>query len=122
MSGDQLRRLTELEKENERLCRAVSDLTLDKQILKAEHMHTTGPSACANAGGNFFSIRGLQVDAPHVASPSDATCARLVLLFEVSVRLPHDGVRGGSTSLTRLHPFVVSDSMALTPPPKVSST
>ncbi len=34
MSGDQLRRLKELEKENERLCRAVSDLTLDKQILK----------------------------------------------------------------------------------------
>ena len=34
MSGDQLRRLRELEKENERLRRAVSDLTLDKQILK----------------------------------------------------------------------------------------
>ena len=34
MSGDQLRRVKELEKENERLRRAVSDLTLDKQILK----------------------------------------------------------------------------------------
>jgi len=34
MSGDQLRRLKVLEKENERLRRAVSDLTLDKQILK----------------------------------------------------------------------------------------
>lgn len=33
MNGDQLRRLKELEKENERLRRAVSDLTLDKQIL-----------------------------------------------------------------------------------------
>ena len=33
MSGDQLRRLKELEKENERLRRAVSDWTLDKQIL-----------------------------------------------------------------------------------------
>ena len=33
MSGDQLRRLKELEKENERLRRTVSDLTLDKQIL-----------------------------------------------------------------------------------------
>jgi putative transposase len=33
MSGDQLRRLKDLEKENERLRRAVSDLTLDKQIL-----------------------------------------------------------------------------------------
>jgi transposase len=34
MKADQLRRLKELEKENERLRRAVSDLTLDKQILK----------------------------------------------------------------------------------------
>ena len=33
MSGDQIRRLMELEKENERLRRAVSDLTLDKQIF-----------------------------------------------------------------------------------------
>jgi len=33
LSGDQLRRLKEVEKENERLRRAVSDLTLDKQIL-----------------------------------------------------------------------------------------
>lgn len=33
MNGDQLRRLKDLEKENERLRRAVSDLTLDKQIL-----------------------------------------------------------------------------------------
>jgi hypothetical protein len=31
--GGQLRRLKDLEKENERLRRAVSDLTLDKQIL-----------------------------------------------------------------------------------------
>lgn len=33
LDGDQLRRLKDLEKENERLRRAVSDLTLDKQIL-----------------------------------------------------------------------------------------
>ena len=33
MSGDQMRRLKDLEKENERLRHAVSDLTLDKQIL-----------------------------------------------------------------------------------------
>ena len=33
MSGDQLRRVKELEKENERLRRAVSALTLDKQSL-----------------------------------------------------------------------------------------
>ena len=34
MKTDQLRRLKDLEKENERLRRAVSDLTLDKLILK----------------------------------------------------------------------------------------
>ena len=34
MKANQLRRLKELEKENERLRRVVSDLTLDKQILK----------------------------------------------------------------------------------------
>jgi transposase-like protein len=33
LNGDQLRRLKDLEKQNERLRRAVSDLTLDKQIL-----------------------------------------------------------------------------------------
>ena len=34
MKTDQLKRLKALEKENERLRRAVSDLTLDKLILK----------------------------------------------------------------------------------------
>ena len=34
MKTDQLKRLKELEKENERLRRAVSNLTLDKLILK----------------------------------------------------------------------------------------
>ena len=33
MSRDQLKRLKEVEQENQRLRRAVSDLTLDKQIL-----------------------------------------------------------------------------------------
>jgi len=33
MNRDQLKRLKELEKENQRLKRAVADLTLDKQIL-----------------------------------------------------------------------------------------
>ena len=34
MGREQLKRLKELEKENQRLRRAVSDLTLDKQILE----------------------------------------------------------------------------------------
>ena len=34
LKGDQVKRLKELEAENTRLRRAISDLTLDKQILK----------------------------------------------------------------------------------------
>lgn len=34
LKGDQVRRLKELEKENDRLRKAVSDLTLEKLILK----------------------------------------------------------------------------------------
>ena len=46
LRGDQVKRLKELETENGRLRRAVSDLTLDKLILAEA------------AKGNFFSIRG----------------------------------------------------------------
>jgi len=34
LKADQVKRLKELEQENSRLCRAVSDLTLDKLILQ----------------------------------------------------------------------------------------
>src|SRR4029078_10336601 len=47
LKADQVKRLKELEQENSRLRRAVSDLTLDKLILQEA------------ARGNFFSIRGL---------------------------------------------------------------
>ncbi len=46
LKGDQVKRLKELEAENTRLRRAVSDLTLDKLILTEA------------AKGNVFSIRG----------------------------------------------------------------
>ena len=50
LSGDRLRRLKELEKENERLRRAVSDLTLDKQILaEAARGNFWAPRAVASA-------------------------------------------------------------------------
>jgi len=45
LKGDQVKRLKELEKENDRLRKAVSDLTLEKLILKGE--------ALPNASGNF---------------------------------------------------------------------
>jgi putative transposase len=43
MSRDQLKRLKELEAENQRLRRAVSDLTLDKMILTEATRGTAGP-------------------------------------------------------------------------------
>ena len=43
MKTDQLKRLKELEKENQRLRRAVSDLTLDKLILAEAARGTEGP-------------------------------------------------------------------------------
>ena len=46
LKSDQVKRLKDLETENGRLRRAVSDLTLDKLILAEA------------AKGNFFSIRG----------------------------------------------------------------
>ena len=46
LKTDQVKRLKDLEVENARLRKAVSDLTLDKLILKEA------------ARGNFFSIRG----------------------------------------------------------------
>ena len=53
LKSDQVKRLKELEKENERLRKAVSDLTLEKLILRGERGCATGPSARANASGNF---------------------------------------------------------------------
>src|ERR687894_2149995 len=50
LKGDQVKRLKELEAENTRLRRAVSDLTLEKLIFKEA------------ASGNWFSIRGSWVN------------------------------------------------------------
>ena len=65
MSGDQLRRLKDREKENERLRRAVSDLTLDKQILKEA------------ARGNFRAPRvGASVSTMFVTGSASRSAAR----------------------------------------------
>ena len=45
MSRNQLKRLKELEQENSRFRRAVSDLTLDKMILTEPHGETSKPFA-----------------------------------------------------------------------------
>ena len=39
LKSDQVKRLKDLEKENERLRKAVSDLTLEKLILRAWYIH-----------------------------------------------------------------------------------
>jgi transposase InsO family protein len=59
LSGDQLRRLKDLEKENERLLPAVSDLTLDKQILsEAARENFQAPRAAANASTMVAAFSG----------------------------------------------------------------
>jgi hypothetical protein len=72
ISRDQLKRLNELEEENTRLRRAVSDLTLDKMILPRLHGETSKPfpppamhRLCA-ANPQRIGAQGL----PHIGSAS----------------------------------------------------
>lgn len=60
LKTDQVRRMKDLETENQRLRKAIADLTLDKLILQEA------------ARGNFFSIRGSLVNALSCASWFDA--------------------------------------------------
>lgn len=60
LKTDQVRRMKDLEVENQRLRKAIADLTLDKLILQEA------------ARGNFFSIRGSSVNALWCASWFDA--------------------------------------------------
>src|ERR1044072_458981 len=74
LKSDQVRRLKDLETENMRLRRAVSDLTLDKLILREA------------AKGNFY--------APHAAVPASS-------MFEVSFRCPSAAPVRLSASIAR---------------------
>ena len=56
LKTDQVRRMKDLETENQRLRKAIADLTLDKLILQEA------------ARGNFFSIRGSSVNSPACSS------------------------------------------------------
>jgi putative transposase len=74
MNREQLKRLKELEKENQRLRRAVSDLTLDKMILAEA------------ANGNFQALR--------VVSSALTRCARTLAYQNIGpvsylAQLPH---------------------------------
>ncbi|ARO53992.1 transposase [Methylorubrum zatmanii] len=60
LKTDQVRRMKDLETENQRLRKAIADLTLDKLILQEA------------ARGNFFSIRGSSVNSPACSSLSSA--------------------------------------------------
>lgn len=53
LKTDQVKQLKELQKENERLRKTVSDLTLETLILRGERRRATSPSNSANASGNF---------------------------------------------------------------------
>ena len=55
--SDQVKRLKDLETENQRLRKALADLTLDKLILQEA------------ARGNYFSIRGSSIN-PFLCAPS----------------------------------------------------
>ncbi|OAH25837.1 transposase [Methylorubrum populi] len=60
MKTDQVRRMKDLETENQRLRKAIADLMLDKLILQEA------------VRGNFFSIRGSSVNSPACSSLSSA--------------------------------------------------
>ncbi len=116
LKGDQVKRLKELEAENARLRRAVSDLTLDKMIL-----------AEASRGTSLF---GLHDASPILTIPpcvSDFP-ARLLLLSEIGSWPSHDGIRRSRWShLSRAiawapHEFPRSHLIRRprrTPPPRV---
>ncbi len=70
MSRDQLKRLKELEKENARLRRAVSDLTLDKLILTEAARGTAGPrSETSEPFAPQAVHRPRAADAWHIGAP-----------------------------------------------------
>jgi hypothetical protein len=71
-----------VEIENNRLRRAVSDLTLDKLILSEAAKGNFSLFGAHDASSFFWNILGAR-DHP----------ARLLLLSEVNVLLPHDGIR-----------------------------
>jgi putative transposase len=92
LKTDQVKRLKALEKENERLRKAVSDLTLEKLILREAAL------------GNFFSIRGSWVNSVMRALvPAFGwSCGVLASLRGQPLGLPHDGVRrSGRSHLSR---------------------
>jgi putative transposase len=75
LKSDQVKRLKDLETENQRLRKAIADLTLDKLILQEA------------ARGNYFSIRGSSINPPSrgilVAGVNGP--AELLLLSEVGL-------------------------------------
>ena len=84
LKSDQVKRLKDLEKENERLRKAVSNLTLEKLILREA------------AWGNYFSVRGSWVNSVVRAFSLGGLRipGALASLRGQSFGLPHDGIRG----------------------------
>ena len=91
LKTEQVKRLKELETENARLRKAISDLTLDKLILQEA------------ASGKLLLYSGRMMQAPFfkIHNVRDHP-ARLLLLSEVNTWLPHDGIRrSGWSHLSR---------------------
>ena len=88
LKSDQIKRMKQLELENQRLRKAVADLTLDKLILAEA------------ARGNSFSIRGSWVNSVWRAFGLACgwSCGVLASLRGQPLGLPHDGVRGSGWS------------------------
>ena len=94
---DQVRRLKELEQENTRLRRAVSDLTLDKLILQEAIRGTGGPRsetdqplATPRDGGPGLR-RARRLGAPGLSGPGPAACDAAPTAQGAGGRGPADG-------------------------------
>ena len=76
LKGDQVKRLKELEAENTRLRRAVSDLTLDKLILQRLPGETSKPRASPGLRGSCPSSWGLRAPGLCGSGPASIDAAQ----------------------------------------------
>ena len=75
MGTDQLKELKRLQKENERLRRAVSDLTLDKLVLCEAARGSLQKSKVSQTSGFHVDLRFPKPDEQHVRALLGNTCS-----------------------------------------------
>src|SRR5215207_363959 len=87
LKGDQVRRLKELEAENARLRRAVSDLTLDKMILaEAARGALSGISCVSGHDGSEGAPTCRDAKSRRYPTPSSTSCWRAPIRRRRSIR------------------------------------